>query len=195
MILGHRNEWKTKWSNKIWDSTSINLEFSVENREATETKVDIKAIDASINDAYLPEVQPLVEKCIEVNELSKFFTQFESYLKFHNERSQHLQDSKEVQIDKTTGEHRITFKTHGDKEALARLHWQISYDPANDTFNTTYKVGLTDEGQTMVQKYNFPEELLTKGYVEDWDPNECRKNLQQMIDLESNGTPVKKSRK
>ena len=140
-------------------------------------------------------MQPLVEKCIEINELSKFFTQFESYLKFYNERSQHLQDSKEVQIDKTTGEHRITFKTHGDKEALARLHWQISYDPANDTFNTTYKVGLTDEGQTMVQKYNFPEELLTKGYVEDWDPNECRKNLQQMIDLESNGTPVKKSRK
>ena len=195
MILGHRNEWKTKWSNKIWDSTSINLEFSIEKSETSETKVDIKAIDASINDGYLPEVQPLVEKCLEINELSKFFTQFEAYLKLHNERSKHLQGSKDVQIDKTTGEHKITFKTLENQEPMARLHWRISYDTANDTFSSTYKVGLTTEGQTMVTKYNFPEELLTKGYVDDWDPNECIKNLQQMVNLETNSTPIKKSRK
>ena len=132
----------------------------------------------------------MIEKCLEVNEPSKFFTQFETYLKLHNERSQHLQDYKDVQIHQTTGEHKITF------QSIARLNWQISYDPDNDSFRSTYKVGLSNEGQKLVQTYNFPEEILTKGYTNDWTVQECMKNLQQMVNLESDtDSPVKKSRK
>ena len=50
-------------------------------------------------------------------------------------------------------------------------------------------------GQRAVQEYNFPEELLTKGYVDHWDAKECMKNLKQMADLEAHSSPVKKSRK
>ena len=196
---GQLKTWKTKWNNKNWKAVSVNLEFSVEKTTDSETKVDVKAIDASIDDAFLPEVQPLIEKCIEVNEPAKFFNLFETYLRLHYERVKYFKDVPDVEyeIKPTTGEFRVTFTADGPlKQPLARLQWSVAYEAANDTFHASYRVGLTKEGEKVVQEYNFPEDLVNKGFVDHWDAKECINNLRKMMNIEENSTtPVKRSRK
>ena len=122
------------------------MDFNVKENES-ETKVDILTIDASIDDSYLPEIGPLVEKCTEVNEPDKFFSQFETFLQLHHERLQYFKEKLiEVDINRNTGEYRVTFIPEGSTNPLARLTWKISYQTSNDTFLPSYTVGLTTEG-------------------------------------------------
>ena len=52
----------------------------------------------------------------------------------------------EVDINKNTGEYRVTFIPEGSTNPLARLTWKIFYQTSNDTFLPSYSVGLTTEG-------------------------------------------------
>ena len=94
------------------------------------------------------ELKPLIEKSIEICDLSLFFTQFETYLGMHTQRNQYLEENNlTAKFHKKTGYCRIVFNDAKSSEPLVRVQWMIVFNKINDEFEESYQAAFTGKGK------------------------------------------------
>lgn len=134
------------------------------------------------------EIEPLIDYCERLIDLSVAFNALKVYLNLSSSRSKLVQDKKQelehmrVSVEDQYLEIEFISDNH---HHLCTFKWGLVFKESNLAFEDTYNVTFTAKGKVAAVSCNFSKELITSGVCDDWTASYCFQNLCQMTAVDA----------